>query len=301
MIKKSAIALAVASIVAAPVTANAAAHGDGSSFWASGRIGFEYIDPGDDLDTDLRVKGHAARFGAQGETALNNKGMMGYGKYEFSYSTEGTGAAVGRRHALVGLKGDFGKVYMGHTYHTYYNMVVSQMDPTWWNGCNRGCTSPGREGERVSYEGDFGVAKVGATLLLANGGEENLDGSEIGAMFDAGPVTIGVGSYDLETADDPTTAISATGNFGDFSVGGLVGSTGDDSHLSLLVQAFNAYLQIGTDSIDATDQDQTSTTLGYTLSIGPKTLWWFEVNIDDPDDGSDEDTKFHAVLRHDFN
>jgi hypothetical protein len=38
---------------------------------------------------------------------------------------------IGVRHRYVAVKGDFGNVYIGQTYHAFYNHVVGLADPAY--------------------------------------------------------------------------------------------------------------------------------------------------------------------------
>ena len=137
--KSSAIAVAVAGSLVAPMAAQA-------DVYASARIGLVNTDV-DGGESHLTVQGLGSRFGAKGETDLGN-GMTGFGKYEWSVNVDGRdiddanrGSAdrtssnasnIGLRHGVVGLKGDFGSISLGQTYHTFYNHVVGPNDNPWW-------------------------------------------------------------------------------------------------------------------------------------------------------------------------
>ena len=121
-LRTTAIAMAVAGIVAAPVAVQAGA----DEVYASARVGLKYTDTGGVADFD--VKSFASRFGMRGETDLGN-GMTGFGRYEFGVnSNESSSNTITSRHLYVGVKGDFGSVLVGQTYHTFYNFVVGPLD-----------------------------------------------------------------------------------------------------------------------------------------------------------------------------
>jgi len=73
--RTTAIAMAVAGTVAAPVAVQAGA----DEMYASARVGIEYLDSGD--TADLNVRSVASRVGARGETNLGN-GLTGFGRYQ---------------------------------------------------------------------------------------------------------------------------------------------------------------------------------------------------------------------------
>ncbi len=220
--KTTAIALAVAGTVAVPMAAQA-------DLYASARIGLQSVDTGG--ANELAVGGIASRFGMRSETDLGN-GMTGFGRYEFSVSTEGAGTTVGRRHAYVGLKGDFGSVTMGQTYHTFYNHIIGPYDIP-WVGSNKysAASANGRNGEGITYAGGSDGISFGATLYFQSNfektvaapavpavvnpdgtinvgtpavtagetGEEGLDGFEVAATFGIGDMSLGIGIQDFET------------------------------------------------------------------------------------------------------
>ncbi|MEM7209348.1 MAG: porin [Pseudomonadota bacterium] len=295
-LKKTAIALAVASVAAAPLAASA----DGSVY-ASARIGVQYTDTGG--DDSMRIRGHASRMGMKGETDLGN-GMTGHGKYEFAVATEGTGPNVSRRHAVVGVKGDFGNVFIGQTYHTWYNMIVAPVDQPWWNSGIGMIAYRGRTSEGLSYAGDFGAVNIGATIYMRGSEpEDDIDSTELAASFDAGVATIAVGVTSEESLDDDIIGITASGNAGSAYVAATYQMLDDDASLEAHVGIGSAYLQFGTFLLDDSDAaEPTSFTLGYTHSVGPRTTMWFEfTNTDaDTDDSDDDYTAVHAVLKYDI-
>jgi len=124
--KTSAIALAVAGTVAAPVAVQAGA----DELYASARVGVWNVDQGG--VSDLDVRSFSSRFGAKGETDLGN-GMTGFGRYEWDvdFNNDLGEDDISVRHRYVGLKGDFGSVTIGQTYHTFYNHVVGPNDIPW--------------------------------------------------------------------------------------------------------------------------------------------------------------------------
>ena len=309
--KKTAIALAVAAIAAAPLTAQAV------ETYASVRIGLERFDGGSTIEEDgsttdheasTTIRGFASRLGFKGETDLGN-GMTGFGKYEFGVGTEGSGTNVTRRHALVGLKGDFGSLTLGQTYHTWYNMVVGQSDMPWW-GNNQGFVGlayTGRTAQAATYKGDFGGVGVGATVYMDNstpGGAatdaEDVDGIEAAVSFMAGPAYIGIGMQDLETNADAATGIAVNVPVGPVDLRGNLVTQGDDTSVHVYAGFGNAYLDYGQNDIDATGNTPFGFTLGYTHSIGPQTTAWFEFQSVDDDDGSDAATVVRAVLKYDM-
>ena len=294
--KKTAIALAVAAVAAAPLTAQAV------ETYASVRIGVDVADDGNDLTEDqTTIHGFASRLGFKGETDLGN-GLTGFGKYEFGIGTEGAGTNVSRRHALVGLKGDFGSLTLGQTYHTWYNMVVGQSDLPWW-GNNQvfvGLAYTGRTAQGATYKGDFGGVGVGATVYMDNSTTDDVDGVEAAVSFMAGPAYVAIGVQDLEVNDDAATGVAVNVPVGPVDLRGNVVVQGDDTSIHIYAGFGNAYLDYGQNDIDATGTTPFGVTLGYTHSIGPQTTAWFEFQSVDGDDGGDAATNLRAVLKYDM-
>ena len=146
--KKTALLLAMAGITAAPMAAQA-------DIYASARIGLINQDVDGGANT-MDIKGIGSRFGAKSETDLGN-GMTGFGKYEWSVNVDDSSApALGLRHGIVGLKGDFGSVTLGRTYHTFYNFVVGPTDNPWWGSGYAMVGYVGRTSNAITYAGGAG-------------------------------------------------------------------------------------------------------------------------------------------------
>ncbi len=300
--KTSAIALAVAAIVATPMAAQA-------DLYASARIGLEHVDTGD--VADFNVRGFASRFGVKSEPDLGN-GMTGFGRYEWSVDTEGTASTIGGRHAYVGLKGDFGSVTIGRTYHTFYNHVVGPNDNPWWGSGNAMVEYRGRTSQAITYAGGTGAMTFGVSAYFDRDAEEEApDQLEIGGSFGIGDMTLGVALQN--TASDTTQGsagndediigVALTGiSAGSVSMGFGYQQQDDDSSLLADIGFGNAYVHIETLSDDAADADPMAITLGYTQSLGRKTTAWYEVYSFDADSGNsdDDETALRAVLKYDI-
>jgi len=238
---KTALALAVAGITAAPIAAQA----DPLDIYASVRVGLWNLEqPFEDSTgttvgstSELEIKSFSSRFGVKAETDFGN-GLTGFGKYEWDVDENDFSI----RHRIVGLKGDFGKITLGKTYHTYYNMVIGPTDVPWWFAGYAMINYTGRTDNGLSYEGGSGNFSFGATAYFAadataatpavaavpavlpgsagtaaiapapEGGEESIDSLELAATFAIGGTTLGVG---IRTGD--------SGSFGN----GVVDSSGD--------------------------------------------------------------------------
>lgn len=309
-IKTSAIALAVAGTIAAPIAVQA----DGSVY-ASARIGIENVDTGG--QSDLDVRSHSSRFGAKGETDLGN-GMTGYGHYEWDVDE----ADFGIRHRYAGLKGGFGDVFIGHTYHTFYNHVVGPADPSYFRGGTM-LDYNGRRDEFITYAGGAGAATYGVSLRMTSEAEEDaVDEVEIGVSFGIGDMTLGLGLHNTAAdADDGTGFL--IGNDSDEDVVGVmlsgigigdgslaVGFQSQDDDTSFVfsftmggLYAIFEALSIDEDTQGSgADTDPTAVTVGYEQTLGRQTKMVYEAHSTDADSGDSDDdtTALEVVLRYDI-
>ena len=304
--RTTAIAMAVAGIAAAPVAVQAGA----DEVYASARVGLTYTDTGDVADFD--IKSMASRFGMKGETDLGN-GLTGFGRYEFGVNeSSGSGST---RHLYTGLKGDWGSVLMGKTYHTWYNFVVGPLDNPWWYSGVTMVEYRGRTDSAITYAGGAGAISFGATAYMDRDTEETApDGIELGVSFGLGDSTIGV-AYSSVDEDGAIGGQGSTGDdediigvawsgigIGDTTLGVSFMMQDDDTGIVVDWLFGNAYLHVEQLSVDAADADPLTLTLGYTQSLGRKTTMWYEIASVDADTGnSDDDTTFiAATLKYDI-
>lgn len=317
--KTSAVAMAVAGIVAAPVVQAGA-----DEIYASARIGLENVDTGG--ISDLRVRSFGSRFGARGEADLGN-GMTGFGRYEWdvdftdsasddvsdnSYDADNDGVTI--RHRYVGVKGDFGSVTIGQAYHSYYNLVYGPTDNPWW-GSGYVYPSTGRQADGITYAGSAGAVNYSLTGIFSrDADEESPDETQVAVSFGIGDMTLGIGVRTFaDNADDPaTTGQDESDNvigvvlhgipLGDASLG--VGFQSQDERDAFVIEALigNAYVHYESGSADDLDVDPSALTLGYTQSLGRKTTMWYEVISTDADTGDSDDdlTVLRAVLKYDI-
>jgi len=302
--KTSAIALAVAGSVATPMAAQA-------DVYASVRIGVESFDTGG--VSDLRTRSYGSRFGVRGETDLGN-GMTGFGRYEWDVDfldhNEDADDDIDIRHRYVGIKGGFGSLTIGHTYHTFYNHVVAPLDNPWWGSAEAYLNNDGREDHGVTYAGRSGDITFGATAFFEReAGEDAIDELEVGLSFGIGDMTLGIAAQTTETThgsannDDAIVGLALHGiSAGDVSMGFGVMLQDEDTGLVADFAFGSAYLHIEQLSKDATDADELLLTLGYTQSLGRKTTAWYEVVSFDKDTGNsdDDETTLRAVLKYDI-
>jgi predicted porin len=321
--KTTAIAIAVAGTVAAPVAVQAGA----DEIYASARVGMDF--KRNDGTGDTNIRSYSSRFGMKGETDLGN-GLIGYGKYEWDVdlgvtSAGGASEEINARHRLVGLKGDWGNAFIGKTYHTYYNFVIGPTDAPYWNSGAGRIEDVGRTDRGLSYAGGSGAFAFGATVYMEEDSEEDyIDIYEGGASFTFGnDMVLAVAARG--TAHDTKDKFGLVGNDSDKNMSGValhgislgeatLGVYGsvqdDDTALEVEVLWGGLYVHFEGQSMDkdsnvnttGDDRDITGLTVGYSHSLGRKTTMWYEVfNVDEDTGNSDDDTTMvMAVLRYDI-
>ena len=306
------MAFAVASATAMTMAGSAFAQDAQTNVSLTGsiRIGLSYSDPGGDADATVAMRNWASRLNLLGETAIG-EGMTAFGRYEFGVDTSARNngdGALSTRHAYVGLKGSFGQVLAGQTYHTFYDHVIGPVDLPWWGSCN-GCLGVGgRTAQGLKYSGSAGPISGGATLYFIDEGEDILDGYELAGTYDAGVVKLGFGLQDFEEeVNDPdmVLGITVSGEAGSVEYAAAFTSQGAPANGGEDANAFDVYLAYGSAYIDIGTIDQGNSpfgvTLGFSTDIGPKTLAWFELQAVDPDiDGEDTAFDVRAALKYDW-
>jgi len=331
--KKTALVLAMAGVIAAPMAAQASA-GDGA--YASIRIGLKMVETnggfgaaqGASVDAagdatvgseSNTIGGYASRFGFKSETDLGN-GMTGFGEYQFSVDTDSKADTVGNRLAYVGVKGDFGSLSVGREYATFYDHVVGVNDNPWAGSGYAMVEYRGRQSNGLTYAGGSGPISYGVTLQMngvstnAAGDNEDLDATEIGISFDAGFGKFGLAVINFGdeagVTVDSVTGVALSGVAAGPATLGFGYQSQDKGLLtetSMLVDAtFNsAYVHYEALDVDSTNGvgDMTSLAIGYTKSLGPQTSMWFEYHTVDTDqlvgDGGDS-TEFRAIMKYDI-
>jgi len=302
-LKKTVLALAVAGIAAAPMIASAAGHADGGSVYGSMRYGVQSVDAGNGSDRVTEMRNFGSRFGIKGETDLGN-GMTAFGAWEAHMF------GAGLRDFKFGLKGDFGQVYTGDGINHAWDSLMTT-DGTWWYGGSRHLTE-GVQSNAITYMGGAGPVKFGLTAQLANLSaaattapvaaavvdDNAIDTIEAVVAFDAGPVNIALGMTDSKANADATTGVVLSGSAGSIGYAVDFQSSGDASSMQLQGTFGSFYAQFGS-SDDGTVNAATPTALvlGYTQSIGPNTLAYYEMRNADIDvAGVDAVSTIAAVL-----
>jgi predicted porin len=328
--KTTAIAMAVAGTVAAPVAVQAGA----DEVYASARVGLEYLDTGGTADTSITSVG--SRFGARGETDLGN-GLTGFGRYEWQVDFQNAEGGAGNtcsdncdisgdgspttRHRYVGLKGDFGSVLVGQTYNTFYNFVVGPGDIPWVGSGYNQVAYVGRTDNALTYAGSSDAFAFGATAyMVRDTDEEIVNAAELGASYTfgndmvlalAGQFTAGSTSNSgneqgvlIGNDNDKTVfGVFLSGvMLGDASIG--IGGQSQDDDYSLLADVVfnNFYGHVeyefidqdspgNSDGLGTDDQEPTMFVVGYNQPLGRKTQMYYEAIFNDADTDNSNDDK----------
>jgi predicted porin len=322
--KKTAIALAVAAIAAAPLAAQADA-----GAYASVRVAISNTDAGDGADAQWNVDNEASRFGFQGSEDLGN-GLKVVGRYEFGVDASAGSLQVGNntRLSYAGIEGDFGGVYLGSQWTPFYLMVGGAVDRL--NGASVPLFgySTVRSGDALAYVGNFGGATVAVAGIMdtkdytaAYGNDDDMfQRIQAAAKIPAGPVTIGVavdsvaevngvaGSDGMRTGASiewKSGAVTVAGNFivGSDSLS-KAGSADDQTNFGLYAGFDLGGGNLIHGSFEQEDtggnSNPTGLALGYQKSLSKTSRLWAEFAQKDIDDGSDADTELNFGIRKDW-
>ena len=332
--KKTLLALSVATIAAAPV-----AHAD-SQLTGSLRYGLTYSDPGNDADSEVSVNNYGSRIKWSGDTDLGN-GMTAIGKLELRLNGERNGNVVNRLY-YVGVKGGFGEVTLG-TQDSAYDLAT--FDDTWWFG-GGGLLGDRNEKEGViKYKGSFGDVTVAvAAQMLSGDGDANQDVDDADIVdaavkYDNGTFTVGAavqsktggagvdgdnyasrvdatgqptGVANTDEADGTVASLLLGYDYGAGNVNLTLTAADEDYGYAVGLEkseATGVELQLYHGNFlafyNSTDLDKGNNTpfdvgIGYTQSLGPQTLIWYELVNRDPDTDADAALTAAATLKYDF-
>ena len=312
--KTTAIALAVAGSVAAPVAVQAGA----DELYASARIGV--WDVKSDGQNQIDVRSFSSRFGAKGETDLGN-GLTGFGRYEWDvdFNNDIGEDDISVRHRYVGLKGDFGSALIGQTYHTFYNFVVGPLDNPWWHSGYTMVQYRGRTDDAITYAGGMDDFNFGASVYMREDADrENIDEWEVGGSMGIGDMTLAIAAMGSAKADigsygsDDTIGAIALSGIGimEATLGVSLMAQKDDLGVVGDLLIGNAYVHVeylavdkdSGSSVTGNDEDKYTATLGYTQSLGRKTTMYYELAYtdNDSDNSKRNRTAGMAVLKYDI-
>ncbi len=307
MKKSSALAMAIAGIVAAPVAS--------AEVYVSARLGVEQISSDDDAIEELTFGNLSSRLGWRGETDLGN-GMTAFGSLEVAAD------GFGLRQLHVGLSGDFGSVKIGEsTYAAFYNHVTGPVDQPYWISFP-GLIETGRTADVINYEGSAGAVRFGIGIGADGVGDSDpgenatsTTSTQAAVSIDIGDtMTLAIGVDDDDGQEEATTGITLHGTAGDIAYavslqseddfdGAALGVAGTDDVQGLQIWVSFGQFWVGYGQIDADEADATPTVIsaGYSAPIGRQTQWWIEASSEDWDDLREDETNIVAAIRYDYN
>ena len=296
--KKLALAVTVATIVAAPIAQA------GSTLTGSLRYGLNFSDDGVN-DSQIDVTNFGSRIKWAGDTDLG-AGKTGYGKLELRLNDARNANVVNRMYA-VGIKGGFGDISFG-VQDTAFD--IANPDRTWWNG---GTALVGNRDEKngaVTYKNSFGDISMAIGAQMTNnavGAEEAADIIDAGVKYSANNIMLAAAVQSDTASEGTATAISGGYNFGagDFTLTyGIEDEdyTGGAERTGLDFQAGfgNFYGWYSQTEFDGADETPFRAGLGYTHTLNDQMLIWTELFTTDADDGSDAAMGFNSALKIDF-
>jgi len=327
--KKSAIAVAVAAVLAAPVAL--------ADVSISGQLQTQVVSYGGDIGgaagnglyvTDGGVMGNAngGNWGALNVVATEDlgDGMKALAKYSFNIQT---GTGIGTREAYVGLAGGFGAVLGGKLNHPYKTATIG-WDPfvsTFMQARGNGGMALGLHGSEIdnalAYAGAFGGVKVVAAVVVDEANDATSTWDTVGNHAMAfsvnapiGPIELALAYIDLsEMGNGPDNAsafkVGAKWNAGDFTVAGQVESLDDafgDGNVMYLTGSYKMGNNTISASFGSTDKeidggsdDTTYIALGVSHAMSKNTSAFLGYRSTDAGTGLDE-TAFGAGLRVKF-
>ncbi|MEM7193793.1 MAG: porin [Pseudomonadota bacterium] len=277
---KKLIAAAVASTVAAPVTAMADGH-EGVTVY--GRINNAIKITDDNTD----VAGVSSRFGIKYNKDLGN-GMGVHGRYEFFTVTDREEASAGRggvadiRIATVGLSGGFGRVDVGNQWSAYFDTFGTLVSPTYslgyfiYSSIGGG---PFRASNTIKYSNSFGPVYAELDVRLNDSNEQ----SDVSEKINGNGVGLGL-SFAVTDAITIAAAVDSEDNDG---VDGAADTTTDRTGIGIKGSFGSFWASLGFQNID-TEGDEVDTTMFYFGGkLGGSTNWLIGHSTADDDADSE--------------
>ena len=274
--------------------------------YSSLRAGVASTKIGDNSERTADVVSRFSRVGAKGEANVNDE-LSAFGHYEWEadiVNSNNNGANLKTRLGYVGLKGDWGSFRVGQDYHTFYNFNVGAGDIPWNYSGFAQVDYRGRTSETVTYEGEFGITKVGASFVLDGEAGDDVDQTELGISFDGGVATVALaGIIDSAAGADNTAGLAVNGSVGaaDWYVG--FQDKGNTSSVTFDITAHDLYFHTEQfNSGVSGGADPTLYTIGYTHGLGKNASVWFEYGVydDDVDASTGDEQNIEVIFKYDI-
>jgi len=297
--KKTALAVAIAGIAAAPIAS--------ADVTISGYLGF--IIEGTDEDGDagnLGMVGDDSTLNVNATHKLNS-GLTGYGNWRVDAGLVGSAAVADNVH--VGVKGGFGDIRVGEVPDAIeYGQVAN--DPRF---------DIGTENFGISYTGKFGPAQIGLNWSPEGStGSTDFDGApddRVGSDRIAAGIKFGFGGFGVgigvgEIADDTAFSAGVTFGFAGVSLAAAIKNIEDDetgleretvgATLGYGIGGFSALLTYELETGDIfEDDDVVRLDVGYGLGGGMNISTRISSHTDDDNDVGDL-VEYRLLLSKDF-
>lgn len=290
--------------------------------YASLRIGIasnEFgIKENPDYNDAIEVVSRFSRVGFKGEAEIGN-GVTAFGHYETEadiVNTNKDGDKLKTRLGYGGIKGDWGNLRLGQDYHTFYNYNVGAGDIPWNYAGFAVVNYRGRTEQTLTYDGSFGAAGFGVSLVLGNDSTDNskddgIDETELGFSYNLGAVTLAAAAI-LDHTDDAedTFGLAANGSVGPaglylgYQERDLTDAGGGKTQSSITfdITVHDFYLHIEQFSDDTSGAPEPNLfSIGYTLELNDQASIWFEyADYDDDADNSASEQNFEVIFKYDI-
>jgi predicted porin len=287
--KKTAVAFAVAGLVAAPVASKAEAEVYASirqdlTFLVSNTADDTLLEGEEDVAGKLSLRNYgASRFGLR-FTEEVEEGTKYFGRYEFGVGTQ-NGDPVGTRLAYAGVDYGAHQITVGSQWSAWYNYAGNTYG--WLDG-RYPIQDWSFRHRAVNWLGEFGPVDVTVDLIAGAAKTTLFDELQVGASFDLGAIDL-VGSLRLiqdvpeaSGIEDPVTAIPED------NVAGVLASPGGGQPAGTVIGLgvnwavnddyglqFNIHISDGTNEVDSSGaliQNQGYTQLGVLATL-PQGFW----------------------------
>lgn len=305
--KKTITTLAVATALAAPLTANAAATMYGSIRLVANSTSHD--DPA--LERDISIDNAASRFGLRGSEELGN-GLKVGGRYEFGVSSDKGDIQDNNRLSYISVEGGFGEIQAGRVWSTYWNVVGLGWPAIDYSGDGLDEVTTFRLSDSIKWTKNFGAASI-SLLAVLDDGAQRTQGS---VGFKTGGFSFGLGFDQLIDESSVTTATDKDANAEDdlstalsigYALDNGLGFTAiiatDDNGVDDATTGYNVngiysandntfILSYGDNNTDADDDESISVELARKL--GERSTAWVALQSTDPS------TSVQLGLRHNW-
>jgi len=161
-----------------------------TSFYASLRLGADYVNSGTNDDA-FNGRDYLSRIGGKASIDLGH-GLTGLGLVEYGMRGDDGVNFVqnqkpGLRQVYIGIKGDFGKVTYGSQTMTWHKFVRGSYFSDGLDSLRQGAI---RDDDMLQWEKKSGDWKYGATIQTESQDGDSIDQYQLGVEYKAGPLKL---------------------------------------------------------------------------------------------------------------